>query len=110
MGVLERRYPRELAPLREGIVWESGHCPTCGSWPLLGEFRGLDQSRFLRCGLCADSWEVPRLWCPFCDTRDHDLLSLMNDAAFRTTYPGLVIMAPAAFLQHVRSHVAAQPG
>jgi FdhE protein len=61
----------KLAPLREGIAWDHGYCPTCGSWPLLGEFRGLDQSRFLRCGLCADGWEVPRLWCPYCGCRDH---------------------------------------
>src|SRR5262249_30758496 len=42
-----------LTEVRTGIGWEQGSCPTCGSWPLLGEFRGLDQSRFLRCGLCA---------------------------------------------------------
>jgi FdhE protein len=67
-----------LAPLREGAVWERGHCPTCGGWPLLGEYRGLDQSRFLRCGLCADDWEVPRLWCPFCGDRDHRRLSFCH--------------------------------
>jgi len=67
-----------LAPLREGTVWEHGFCPTCGSWPLLGEFRGLDQSRYLRCGLCASDWEVPRLWCPFCKNRDHERLSFLH--------------------------------
>lgn len=60
-----------LAPLVEGLPWEHGHCPTCGSWPLLGEFRGLEQQRVLRCGLCAAGWEVPRLLCPFCGNRDH---------------------------------------
>jgi FdhE protein len=60
-----------LAPLRVGRRWERGYCPTCGSWPLLGEFRGLEQTRFLRCGLCAAAWEFPRLRCPFCDTSDH---------------------------------------
>jgi FdhE protein len=67
-----------LAPLREGTTWEMGYCPTCGTWPLLGEFRGLDQSRFLRCGLCADSWEAPRLWCPLCGERDHERLSFLH--------------------------------
>jgi FdhE protein len=66
-----------LAPLRAGVVWERGYCPTCGSWPLLGEFRGLDQSRWLRCGLCAAGWEVARLWCPFCDNRDHERLGIL---------------------------------
>jgi len=67
-----------LAPLREGTAWERGYCPTCGSWPLLGEFRGLDQSRFLRCGLCADGWEVPRLWCPYCGGRGHEQYSFFH--------------------------------
>jgi FdhE protein len=75
-----------LAPLRVGVVWERGYCPTCGSWPLLGEFRGLDQSRFLRCGLCASGWEVPRLWCPFCGNRDHELLGSIHAEGEETKY------------------------
>jgi FdhE protein len=67
-----------LAPLREGVSWGRGYCPTCGSWPLLGEFRGLEQLRFLRCGLCAAEWEFPRLRCPFCGTRDHDMLGYLH--------------------------------
>jgi FdhE protein len=68
----------QLTPLREGSAWEHGYCPTCGSWPLLGEFRGLDQSRFLRCGLCADGWEVPHLLCPYCGCRDHARLGFLH--------------------------------
>ena len=67
-----------LAPLREGSGWERGYCPTCGSWPLLGEFRGLEQSRILRCGLCAAGWEVPLLWCHFCGNRDHEQLGYLH--------------------------------
>jgi FdhE protein len=67
-----------LGSLRAGTAWEQGYCPTCGSWPLLGEFRGLEQTRFLRCGLCAAGWEVPRLWCPFCGNRDHDQLGFLH--------------------------------
>src|SRR5262249_34162591 len=33
-----------MTPLREGTRWEAGYCPVCGSWPLLGEFRGLEQT------------------------------------------------------------------
>jgi FdhE protein len=69
-----------LAPLRAGAGWEQGYCPTCGSWPLLAEFRGLDQSRFLRCGLCAAGWEAPRLWCPFCGNRDHERVGYLVSA------------------------------
>jgi FdhE protein len=63
-----------LAPLRSGVVWERGYCPTCGSAPLLGEFRGLEQTRWLRCGWCAAEWEFPRLACPFCGNREHQQL------------------------------------
>jgi FdhE protein len=45
---------------------------------LLGEFRGLEQDRWLRCGLCAAGWEFPRLACPFCDNRDHHRLGHLH--------------------------------
>jgi FdhE protein len=70
-------FEAEVAPLRQGAVWDRGYCPTCGWPPLLAEFRGLDQTRFLRCGLCASSWEVPRQWCPACGTRDHEKLGFL---------------------------------
>jgi FdhE protein len=75
--VLER-WNVALAPLRAGLVWEHGYCPTCGSWPLLGEFRGLEQIRWLRCGLCAAEWKVHRLFCPFCENRDHRSLGYFS--------------------------------
>jgi FdhE protein len=65
------------APLRAGAAWDRGYCPTCGQAPLLAEFRGLDQSRFLRCGWCAASWELSRQWCPTCGTRDHEALGFL---------------------------------
>jgi FdhE protein len=76
----------ELAPLREGVDWQHGYCPVCGSWPLLGEFRGLEQTRYLRCGLCAAEWEVPRLLCAFCGNRDHTLLGFLHVEGEETSY------------------------
>lgn len=67
----------QLAPLRAGAEWAHGYCPTCGSWPVLAEQRGLDQQRFLRCGLCATSWFSERLVCIFCGNRDHEQLSYL---------------------------------
>ncbi len=75
-----------LADLRSKTPWEQGYCPTCGSWPLLGEFRGLDQTRFLRCGLCAEGWEAPRLWCPLCGTRDHEQLGFLQVEGEESAY------------------------
>jgi FdhE protein len=72
--------------LRQGVPWERGFCPACGSPPLLAEFRGLDQSRFLRCGLCAASWEVPRQWCPACANRDHEALGFLAKEGEETRY------------------------
>lgn len=61
----------ELQPLREQIDWQQGYCPTCGAWPILAEQRGIEQLRFLRCGLCAGDWTSERLLCPFCGSRSH---------------------------------------
>lgn len=68
----------QLAPLRATRLWGRGYCPTCGAWPVLAEQRGLEQVRYLRCGLCASSWEVDRLLCPFCSTRDFQVLSYLQ--------------------------------
>jgi FdhE protein len=68
-------------------AWGQGYCPICGSWPILGEFRGLEQFRFLRCGFCAADWKVPRLLCPICANRDHRSLGYLSvegdEAKFR---------------------------
>jgi FdhE protein len=58
--------------------WPHGYCPICGSWPAIAEFRGLEQMRFLRCGLCAMAWEFPRLKCPYCGNDDHRRLGYLH--------------------------------
>jgi FdhE protein len=68
----------QLAPLRATQPWGRGYCPTCGAWPVLAEQRGLEQWRYLRCGLCASSWAVDRLFCPFCTTRDFHVLGYLQ--------------------------------
>ena len=68
----------QLAPLRAARPWGRGYCPTCGAWPLLAEQRGLEQWRYLRCGLCASAWKVERLFCPFCTTRDFHVLGYLQ--------------------------------
>lgn len=72
------RLQTALLAVRAGISWQQGYCPVCGSWPLLGEFRGLEQMRFLRCGLCAAEWELPRLVCPSCGNHDHQALGYLH--------------------------------
>lgn len=67
-----------LEPLLSAGSWTEGYCPACGSFPKLGEFRGLEQTRFLRCGLCAAAWQFPRLQCPCCGNRDHRQLGYLH--------------------------------
>jgi FdhE protein len=69
-----------LEPLLAAGPWEQGYCPVCGSFPKLGEYRGLEQVRFLRCGLCAAQWQFPRLRCPGCGNGDHRQLSYLHVA------------------------------
>jgi FdhE protein len=58
-------------------AWNSGYCPICAAWPILAERRGLDRSRRLRCGRCAADWEVPWLYCIYCDEREHTRLGTL---------------------------------
>ena len=66
-----------LEPLLRAAPWQQGYCPICGSFPKLGEFRGLEQIRWLRCSLCAAQWELSRLRCFYCGNRDHRQLGYL---------------------------------
>ncbi len=72
------RIAAEWAGVRTAFHWDRGFCPTCGSYPLLAEFRGLDQTRVLRCGFCATGWDFLRLRCPYCDNTDHNTLGYFH--------------------------------
>jgi FdhE protein len=62
--------------------WTQGYCPLCGAWPALAEVRGIERSRYLRCGRCGGQWPAQALRCTFCGIDDHEqLLSLVPDAA-----------------------------
>jgi FdhE protein len=67
-----------LEPLLSAGSWEKGYCPVCGCFPKLSEYRGLEQTRYLRCGLCAAEWQFPRLCCPACGNRDHRQLGYLH--------------------------------
>jgi FdhE protein len=103
------RVNASLAPLRDSTHWEQGYCPTCGSWPLLGEYRGLDQSRYLRCGLCAVGWEVPRLLCPFCGTRDHEKLGYFYPEGQQTRYRVTTCEACRGYIKMTTTLLALNP-
>jgi FdhE protein len=67
-----------VQPLLSANSWEKGYCPVCGGYAKLGEYRGLEQNRLLRCSLCAAEWPFPRLRCPSCGQRDHRQLGFLH--------------------------------
>jgi FdhE protein len=77
---LLEQYGKQLAPLREHTPWQHGYCPTCGAWPLFAEQRGIEQRRYLRCGVCATDWAFERILCPFCGTRHHANIHYLFEA------------------------------
>lgn len=61
--------------------WVEPYCPVCGSWPAFAEERGIERSRFYRCGRCGGEWQARCLSCPYCSLTDHDgLVSLVPEA------------------------------
>lgn len=60
--------------------WTEGYCPICGAWPALAEVRGIERSRYLRCGRCGAGWQAHCLFCPYCGITDHkELVSLVPE-------------------------------
>jgi FdhE protein len=51
-----------------------GHCPVCGSLPVLATISGPTVQRHFFCYLCACRWHADRLFCPYCGCRDHGKL------------------------------------
>lgn len=62
-----RRWARAIA-----VSWMEGYCPVCGAWPAFAEVRGIERSRYLRCGRCGGEWQAHVLFCPFCGISDHN--------------------------------------
>lgn len=62
-------------------TWNEGYCPVCGAWPALAEMRGIERSRYLRCGRCGGEWPFHPLVCSYCGMKDHEqLVSLVPES------------------------------
>ena len=60
--------------------WMEGYCPVCGAWPTFAEVRGIERSRYFRCGRCGGEWQAQCLFCPYCGMTDHrELASLVPE-------------------------------
>jgi FdhE protein len=72
-----RRWASSIPP-----SWMEGYCPVCGSWPAFAEVRGIERTRYLRCGRCGGEWLGSILRCACCGTTDHeDFVSLVSEQA-----------------------------
>jgi FdhE protein len=64
----------------KSISWMEGYCPICGAWPAFAEMRGIERSRYFRCGRCGGEWQSHCLFCPYCSMTDHnELVSLVPE-------------------------------
>jgi FdhE protein len=62
------------------LSWTEGYCPLCGAWPAFAEVRGIERSRYFRCGRCGIQWQAHCLFCPYCSMTDHkELASLVPE-------------------------------
>jgi FdhE protein len=50
--------------------WSHGHCPVCGSMPIMSDLREKEGFRYHICGFCHSEYHSPRLQCPFCLEKD----------------------------------------
>ncbi len=55
--------------------WEYGHCPVCGSLPLIGSLREKEGFRMLTCSFCLTEYRTRRLGCPVCEETSSDKLA-----------------------------------
>jgi FdhE protein len=59
--------------LDKEALWDKGYCPICGSPPALAILRD-EGERSLLCSFCGHEWRTQRIYCPFCENRDHKTL------------------------------------
>lgn len=58
---------RLLAEHHDGeAIWRHGHCPICGSLPLMGRLVEVEGFRLHTCSFCLHEFKATRMACPFC--------------------------------------------
>ncbi len=63
---IERAAELLTAVLDQSATWPHGHCPVCGSLPILSDLREKEGFRFHVCGFCHAEYRATRLQCPYC--------------------------------------------
>ncbi len=65
---------KQLGSELDSETWRKGYCPICGSLPLLSLLKEDVGKRHLLCSYCGYLWRADRLFCPFCNNKDHETL------------------------------------
>ncbi|NJL59350.1 MAG: formate dehydrogenase accessory protein FdhE [Desulfobacteraceae bacterium] len=84
-----------IKPLIQGLQWQKGYCPICGSYPELSILQGEIGERWLRCSACAHEWRFMRTKCPVCENENADGMELI--------FPKSVRMNVRKFVFHVKN-------
>ena len=70
---------RAFSSLLEDHPWPHGHCPMCGSFPVIAGLIGEGGNRWLQCSVCSHEWRFRRHTCPRCENNDDDSLEYVFD-------------------------------
>jgi FdhE protein len=54
--------------------WRKGHCPICGSLPVVSLLKGEGGMRYSVCSYCGCKWRIDRLSCSICGTKEQGML------------------------------------
>jgi len=57
--------------------WTKGYCPVCGHYPHMASLRK-NGKKYVKCSFCGHEWSIERIYCPFCDNKDHEKLSYIK--------------------------------
>ena len=75
---IEARAAAAVAPEDLETVWPHGHCPVCGSLPLIGTLKENEGLRYLTCSFCHTEYRAKRLQCPYCQEESMDKLEYFD--------------------------------
>ncbi|MFZ5813013.1 MAG: formate dehydrogenase accessory protein FdhE [Thermodesulfobacteriota bacterium] len=67
-------------------TWTHGHCPVCGSPPLMSRLLGKEGARHLTCSFCHVEYRARRLMCPYCgedDAQKLDYFTTPDEPGYR---------------------------
>lgn len=80
-------------------IWEHGHCPVCGSLPLIASLQEKEGLRFLTCSYCTAHYRAVRLGCPLCGENDPQKLSFF----FSPDAPGFKVHVCATCSMYIKT-------